>query len=106
MNSGFQNLSAMEYPGRILIIGRAGGQGEPVVIYAITGRSPSSQARRLEWKEGGVWVRPTDEKTIREGIHTFDLGHYRSSEGKLTQVVGSFKDGAGMWSMTAGATRE
>ncbi|MHB8095333.1 MAG: IMP cyclohydrolase [Candidatus Aminicenantales bacterium] len=67
MNSGFQNLSAMEYPGRILIIGRAGGQGEPVVIYAITGRSPSSQARRLEWKEDGVWVRPTDEKTIREG---------------------------------------
>jgi IMP cyclohydrolase len=67
MDPSLNNLTAMEYPGRVLIIGRAPGDGRAIVIYAITGRSPSSQARMLEWRDNGVWVRPTDEKTLRTG---------------------------------------
>ena len=67
MTHPFEALSAMEYPGRVVVIGREPGPGRTIVIYAITGRSPSSQARMLEWREDGVWVRPTDENVIRTG---------------------------------------
>jgi hypothetical protein len=67
MTNAFESLSAMIYPGRVVIIGRAPGPGRPVVIYAITGRSPSSQARMLEWRDDGIWVRPTDENVLKTG---------------------------------------
>lgn len=60
-------LSTMEYPGRAVIIGRDPADSRTAVIYAVTGRSPSSQARKLEWREDGVWVRPTDEKVLKGG---------------------------------------
>ena len=66
MNSALKNLTAMDYPGRVIILGRS-RDGKTVVVYAITGRSPSSQARKLEWSEDGVWVRPTDEETLKKG---------------------------------------
>lgn len=66
MNPALKNLAAMEYPGRVIILGQSQA-GKTVVVYAITGRSPSSQARRLEWSEDGVWVRPTDEETLKKG---------------------------------------
>ena len=66
MNPAFKKLTAMDYPGRVIILGRS-RDGKTVVIYAITGRSPSSQARKLEWSEDGVWVRPTDEETLKKG---------------------------------------
>ncbi|HEX2694542.1 MAG TPA: IMP cyclohydrolase, partial [Acidobacteriota bacterium] len=65
MDRAHANLSAMEYPGRIIVIGRAPAGSRTAVIYAITGRSPSSQARKLEWREDGVWVRPTDEEALK-----------------------------------------
>jgi len=66
MNPAFKNLAAMDYPGRVIILGRS-RDGKTVVVYVITGRSPSSQARKLEWSEDGVWVRPTDEETLKKG---------------------------------------
>jgi IMP cyclohydrolase len=66
MDSAFKDLAAMDYPGRVIILGRS-RDGKTVVVYAITGRSPSSQARKLEWSEDGVWVRPTDEETLKKG---------------------------------------
>jgi len=66
MNPAFKNLTAMDYPGRVIILGRS-RDGKTVVVYAITGRSPSSQARKLEWSDDGVWVRPTDEETLKKG---------------------------------------
>lgn len=68
MAQGLEALSNMEYPGRIIIIGKS-PQGEDVVMYAITGRSPSSQARRLEIDEvnKNVFVKPTDEETLKTG---------------------------------------
>jgi len=61
-------LKSMTYPGRVIIVG-ACPAGQQCVLYAITGRSPSSQARRLEIDamEQKIFVRPTDEDTLRTG---------------------------------------
>ena len=68
MRSLFDTLQAMPYPGRVIIVGALPG-GQQCVLYAITGRSPSSQARRLEIDamEQKIFVRPTDEETLRTG---------------------------------------
>jgi len=68
MKSLTELLQAMPYPGRVVIVGALAG-GQQCVLYAITGRSPSSQARRLEIDamEQKIFVRPTDEETLRTG---------------------------------------
>ncbi len=68
MAQGLETLSGMEYPGRVIIIGKS-PQGDDVIMYAITGRSPSSQARRLEIDEENknVFVKPTDEEVLKTG---------------------------------------
>ncbi|MFQ6069982.1 MAG: IMP cyclohydrolase [Candidatus Aminicenantales bacterium] len=55
MTQGLKNLENMIYPGRIIIIGKDLTGKKTIVIYALTGRSPSSQARRLVVK--GTTVR-------------------------------------------------
>lgn len=60
-------LAALEYPGRLIIIGAPARGGGAAVIYAITGRSPSSQARKLVLRDRGIWVQPTDEATLKQG---------------------------------------
>lgn len=56
------------YPGRVIIVGKS-PQGDDVIMYAITGRSPSSQARMLEHNSdnGVVLVKPTDEEILKTG---------------------------------------
>jgi IMP cyclohydrolase len=66
MHSTFASLARLAYPGRVLLIGRS-RNGAAVVAYAITGRSPSSQARRLVARNAGIWVEPTDEAVLRKG---------------------------------------
>ena len=68
MANGFENLSKMEYPGRVIVIGKS-PEGSSIVIYAITGRSPSSQARRfvVEDNEKQILVKPTDEESLKTG---------------------------------------
>jgi len=66
MTPSLSPLEDLTYPGRLIIIGRLSG-GPAVVLYAITGRSVSSQARRLVQKEAGIWVEPTDEAVLRQG---------------------------------------
>ncbi len=48
--SGLESLAEMEYPGRIIIIGKS-HQNHDVVLYAVTGRSTMSQARRIRMAE-------------------------------------------------------
>ena len=67
MTKCLESLSAKEYPGRIIIIGRDITGKNEVVIYAITGRSPSSQARKMELKDDAIWAKPTDEETLKKG---------------------------------------
>src|SRR5665647_2637888 len=67
MDSMRTKLASLEYPGRLIVIGAAPAGGRAVIIYAITGRSPSSQARRFVLRDGGIWVEPTDEATLKQG---------------------------------------
>jgi len=66
MKSFTELLQAMPYPGRVVIVGALPG-GQQCVLYAITGRSPSSQARRLELDDNAVWTKPTDPETLKRG---------------------------------------
>ncbi len=67
MSMGLENLVSKEYPGRIIILGQDRDGRNAVVIYAITGRSPSSQARKLEHSQDTIWVKPTDKKLLERG---------------------------------------
>lgn len=67
MSEDILNLRDKDYPGRLIIIGRDLTGENAVIVYAITGRSPSSQARRIDLTPEGAWVKPTDEKILREG---------------------------------------
>ena len=60
-------LAALEYPGRLIVMGAASAGAKAVIVYAITGRSPSSQARKLVHRDSGVWVQPTDEDVLKKG---------------------------------------
>jgi len=60
-------LRSMAYPGRVIIIGAGPGAGQVMILYAITGRSPSSQARRLRLEGRSIWTEPVDEETLRQG---------------------------------------
>lgn len=74
--SGLILHSIMPYPGRLIIIG-AGPRAERImVIYAVTGRSPASQARRLTFEGSAVWTEPLDEETLKQG--KADLLIYRA----------------------------
>ncbi len=46
------------YPGRIIICG-LDHEGEPIALYILTARSPSSRERILTVKADGLWVEPT-----------------------------------------------
>lgn len=69
MTSGLEAVTRMEYPGRFIIVGRDRSGHHNVVVYGITGRSPSSQARKLVHDEAGkrIFVQPTDEKLFKTG---------------------------------------
>lgn len=60
-------LTSLEYPGRLIVIGAPRQSGKAAIVYAITGRSPSSQARKLILRDDGIWVQPTDEATLKQG---------------------------------------
>ena len=68
-------LKSMEYLGRFFAIGR-NPDGLDIVVYGITGRSPSSQARRLildkqpsQGSSAGlvIKVEPTDSQILASG---------------------------------------
>ncbi len=67
MTQSLECLSSREYPGRIVVIGQDSSGVNTVIIYAITGRSPSSQARKLVVEDDAIWAKPTDEETLKKG---------------------------------------
>ncbi len=67
MPQGLVNLVSKEYPGRLIIIGQDRSGTKTIMVYAITGRSPSSQARLMVEKMDGIWVRPTDDDILKKG---------------------------------------
>ncbi len=66
MSNDFSVLRNKEYPGRLIIIGRDPSGENLIIVYAITGRSPSSQARRIDVTAEGAWVTPTDKEILKE----------------------------------------
>ena len=60
-------LPALEYPGRLILVGAGPDRDTARIVYAITGRSASSQARKLVYCEHGIWVEPTDQETLKKG---------------------------------------
>ena len=64
---GMEALSRMAYPGRVIILGKAPDGDIPFVVYCITGRSPSSQARRIVFEGTRAMVKPTDEDVLAKG---------------------------------------
>jgi len=60
-------ISVMPYPGRLIMIGQDKSGKKIVVFYAVTGRSPSSQARKMTWEKDSLWVKPTDREIIKKG---------------------------------------
>ena len=67
MIEGLEKLIEKDYPGRLIIIGAEKSGKNIVVLYAITGRSPSSQARKIEFSGQKFLVRPTDESILKTG---------------------------------------
>ncbi len=65
---GLKPIQDMVYPGRVIIIGKS-LTNEFVLMYAVTGRSPSSQARKLELDntKKKILVKPTDEDVLKTG---------------------------------------
>jgi IMP cyclohydrolase len=56
-----------QYPGRLIIIGQVKNGADILAVYAITGRSASSQARKLEREGDTIWVKPTDRELLKKG---------------------------------------
>lgn len=54
MEKGFEVLEKMEYPGRIIIIGKSPA-GDDVVMYAITGGVPRARRAGLKKKRKTYW---------------------------------------------------
>jgi IMP cyclohydrolase len=54
-----------EYPGRLIIIGEEKISGKVLAVYAITGRSISSQSRKMVQEKDAIWVKPTDKNLLK-----------------------------------------
>ncbi len=67
MSSDLTSLAGMRYPGRIIIIGLDRPAEKLVTVYAITGRSPSSRSRRMEYEGGKARVLPLDTEILKQG---------------------------------------
>ncbi len=76
MNDPLAPLRQLPYPGRLIIIGRDPAGTRAILVYAITGRSPSSQARRLKFAEQAVWTEPLDMDVLQKA--NVDLLLYRA----------------------------
>ena len=58
-------LSKIDYPGRMILAG-AGKYGEPVLAYALTGRSANSRNRVLVLEDGMLKTRAYDESLLED----------------------------------------
>ena len=67
MNSHRKGFNNLPYPGRIILIGKDHKDHHVIVLYAVTGRSSASKARKIEYSDGRAFVMPTDEEELRKG---------------------------------------
>jgi IMP cyclohydrolase len=67
MSQALEGLASRDYPGRLIVLGRDPSGKNDVVVYGICGRSPSSQARKLEREGDAIWAKPIDEAIVKQG---------------------------------------
>lgn len=67
MSEALEGLTSRDYLGRFITLGADPSGKKDVVVYAICGRSPSSQARKLEREGDAIWAKPTDEAIVKRG---------------------------------------
>lgn len=67
MRGALSILGIREYPGRLIIIGKGPSGESTVVVYAITARSPSSQARFMELEGEVILVKPAGQALLKKG---------------------------------------
>jgi IMP cyclohydrolase len=65
--SGLEALSVLKYPGRGIILGSSPSGTSLAAAYFITGRSASSQARKMEREGRTIWTRPLDRQAFKAG---------------------------------------
>jgi len=85
-----KNLSALEemvYPGRVIIVGKSTNR-VPIVVYGLSGRSESSQARSIKYDHEGirVFTEPTDPKVLAKGDPALLIYNAVVSDGDVTVV--------------------
>ncbi|MCK6510553.1 IMP cyclohydrolase [Myxococcota bacterium] len=66
MTLSWNTWQAPLYPGRLIAVGRD-HHGHQVIVYVMTGRSPSSQARRLLYEAGELRTDVTDPTLLAQG---------------------------------------
>jgi IMP cyclohydrolase len=100
--SGLNLKSIMPYPGRLIILGASAEADKVIIVYAVTGRSAASQARRLTFEASAVWTEPLGDEAITKG--NADLLIYRAiaidrmvavSNGRQTDDIAKFLKRAG-----------
>ncbi len=55
------------YPGRVIVLGKDNTGRHVVILYAVTGRSSSSQARRIEYFQNQAFVKPANTGKLKSG---------------------------------------
>lgn len=65
VNSNLGKIGKMKYPGRYILMQIE--RDREIIIYGITGRSPSSQARKFVKRANGVYVEPTNKEVLKQG---------------------------------------
>ncbi len=65
--TGLEKIAGMEYPGRLLVVGNDASGTCDVVVYAVTGRSPSSRARRFAMEGKDIKTDVTNKDAIKSG---------------------------------------
>jgi len=67
MSDRIEKIKNMTYPGRVIIIGKDRTDHFIITIYAVTGRSPSSQARKMEYSQKQIFVKPAEKEKLKKG---------------------------------------
>jgi len=64
---GLNLQDIMPYPGRLVILGASAEGDKVIVVYAVTGRSEASRARRLTFEASAVWTEPLGDESAAKG---------------------------------------
>lgn len=68
---GLENIADKEYLGRFIAIGLDKSGLNEIIVYGVTGRSPSSQAREIvindELEDFAIKTNPTDPEALKKG---------------------------------------